>query len=295
MTILPRHPIARETPRVRRDRPALRRFLRDPRGVFSLVVLSLVLLAAIVSPLFEEAARLPDTTQLFAAPSWAHPLGTDELGRDTLARIIDGSTVVLQVVVFAVGGALVLGTAIGLISGYRGGVVDSVAMRIVDAMLAFPLLVLALTIVAALGSGLQNALIAIALVVTPRIARVVRSEVLSLRTREWVAAARIGGVPTVVILYRHLLPHLAGTLLVFAALQASTAILAEAALSFLGLGVQPPQASWGAMVASGGDNLTRSWALGVFPGLAILLVITALNLLSDSLGDALGARRRTSR
>ncbi|QMU96470.1 ABC transporter permease [Microbacterium esteraromaticum] len=265
----------------------LGRVLKDPRGAFGIAIVFLVILATAVSPLFDEAARTPDTTAILASPSWSHLLGTDEIGRDILARIITGSRVVLQVIAVSVGSALVLGTAIGLISGYRGGAVDAVIMRIVDAMLAFPLLVLALTIVAALGSGLHNALIAITAVVTPRIARVVRGEVLSLRTREWVDASRIIGLPTFRVLLRHVLPHLMGTLLVFVALQASTAILAEASLSFLGLGIQPPEASWGAMVSAGASNLYRSWALGVFPGLAILLVVTALNLLSDALGQAL--------
>lgn len=268
---------------------------RDKRAVFAFIVLALTVAAACASFLVQDAATHPDTTKLLASPSWAHPFGTDELGRDTLARVVQGSMVTVQVLVVAIGAALVIGTTVGLISGYVGGVVDSIVMRIVDSLLAFPLLVLALTIVAALGPGTRNALIAIALVVTPRIARVVRGEVLSLRTREWVAAARISGVPTRIILGRHLLPHLTGTLMVFTALQASTAILAESALSFLGLGVQPPQASWGALVASGSDHLERSWALGVFPGLAILTVICALNLLSDSVADAVGRRRDTER
>ncbi|GAA3767313.1 ABC transporter permease [Micromonospora maritima] len=272
-------------------RPVLSRLLRDRRARFALPVLAAVTLAAAASPLLDTRSRATDTDRLLSGPGAAHPLGTDELGRDVLARIVDGAGVTVVVATVAVGAALVLGTLLGLFAGYRGGWLDALLMRAVDGLLAFPLLVLALTVVAALGPGLRNALIAIAVVTTPRFARVVRGEVLSLRTREWVSAAHIVGVPTWALLRRHLLPHLAGTLGVFAALQASTAIIAEASLSFLGLGVQPPQASWGAMVAAGTDHLDASWSLSVFPGLAILLTIAAFNLLADALRDALDAHR----
>ncbi|MCD9901599.1 ABC transporter permease [Streptomyces sp. MT29] len=238
-----------------------------------------------------DAASATDTGRLLSGPSSEHLLGTDEIGRDVLARIVSGALVTVAVATVTVGAALIAGTVLGLLAGYRGGWVDSLVMRISDGLLAFPLLVLALTVVAALGPGLRNALIAIAVVTTPRFARVVRGEVLSLRTREWVSAARIVGVTRTTIMRRHLLPHLAGTLLVFAALQVSTAIMAEAALSFLGLSVQPPQPSWGAIVASGTDHLAASWSLSVFPGLAILLTVAAFNLLADALRDALDAHR----
>ncbi|MFE1499968.1 ABC transporter permease subunit, partial [Streptomyces albidoflavus] len=182
----------------------------------------------------------------------------ENLRRMILPAVTIGSTIA-AVTMRQTRAALLAGTVLGLIAGYRGGWVDTLVMRVSDGLLAFPLLVLALTVVAALGPGLRNALIAIAVVTTPRFARVVRGEVLSLRTREWVSAARIVGVTRTTIMRRHLLPHLAGTLLVFAALQVSTAIMAEAALSFLGLSVQPPQPSWGAIVASGTDHLSASW------------------------------------
>ncbi|MHC3393243.1 ABC transporter permease [Streptomyces lavendulocolor] len=272
-------------------RPILDRLGRDRRAQIALPVLLLLSLAAAIRPLMSERMRATDTDKLLAGPSAQHLLGTDELGRDMLARIVSGALVTVEVATVTVGAALVAGTVLGLIAGYRGGWLDAVIMRVSDGLLAFPLLVLALTVVAALGPGLRNALIAIAVVTTPRFARVVRGEVLSLRTREWVAAARIVGVPQSAIMRRHLLPHLAGTLLVFAALQVSTAIMAEAALSFLGLSVQPPQPSWGAMVASGTDHLSASWSLSVFPGLAILLTVAAFNMLADALRDALDAHR----
>ncbi|WP_411071019.1 ABC transporter permease [Streptomyces sp. cmx-4-25] len=277
-------------PKVSR-RPVLDRLRRDRRALIAVPLLFLLLLAAAAAPFMSDAASATDTGRLLAGPSSEHLLGTDEIGRDVLARIVSGALVTVAVATITVGAALIAGTVLGLIAGYRGGWVDSLVMRISDGLLAFPLLVLALTVVAALGPGLRNALIAIAVVTTPRFARVVRGEVLSLRTREWVSAARIVGVTRTTIMRRHLLPHLAGTLLVFAALQVSTAIMAEAALSFLGLSVQPPQPSWGAIVASGTDHLAASWSLSVFPGLAILLTVAAFNLLADALRDALDAHR----
>ncbi len=278
-------------PAVTTRRPVLRALLHDRRALFSIVVLAVVIVVAAISPLVRTAATAVDPNRRLQGPGAGHLLGTDELGRDVLARMAQGAWVTVQTATVAVGLALVLGTVLGLLAGYAGGWVDSLLMRVIDGLLAFPLLVLALAVVAALGPGLRNALIAIAVIVTPRIARVVRGEVLSLRTREWVAAARIVGVSRRIILFRHLLPHLAGSLLVFTALQASTAIMAEAALSFLGLGVQPPQPSWGGMVASGTEHLDTTWALSVFPGLAILLVVVAFNLLADALRDALDAHR----
>ncbi|MET7599115.1 ABC transporter permease [Streptomyces sp. NPDC004082] len=272
-------------------RPVLRRLVHDRRALLAFPVLVLIVLAAATKPFLGDWISDTDTSHLLADPSARHWLGTDELGRDILARVWAGAAVTLQVAAMTVVVALVVGTVLGLVAGYRGGWVDALVMRTADGLIAFPLLVLALTVVAALGPGLVNALIAIAIVTTPRFARVVRGEVLSLRTREWVSAARIVGIRERHILRRHLLPHLAGTLLVFAALQVSTAIMAEAALSFLGLSVQSPQPSWGAMVASGTDHLNTSWALSVFPGLAILLTVAAFNLLADALRDALDAHR----
>ncbi|MEV5433975.1 ABC transporter permease [Streptomyces sp. NPDC052701] len=272
-------------------RPVLDRLRHDRRAQLALPVLLLLVLAAAARPFMTERMRATDTDRLLTGPSAQHLLGTDELGRDILARIVAGALVTVEVATVTVGAALVVGTVLGLVAGYRGGWLDAVIMRVSDGLLAFPLLVLALTVVAALGPGLRNALIAIAVVTTPRFARVVRGEVLSLRTREWVSAARIVGVPQSAIMRRHLLPHLAGTLLVFAALQVSTAIMAEAALSFLGLSVQPPQPSWGAMVASGTDHLSANWSLSVFPGLAILITVAAFNMLADALRDALDAHR----
>lgn len=270
----------------RRPAVALRRLSRDLRATVSVVLLVLVVIAGIAGPWLAPASPTEiDATRLLQGPSADHLFGTDELGRDVLSRVLVGSRVTLQVAVVGVGMALVLGTLIGLLSGYRGGWLDAVLMRVVDGFLAFPMLVLALAVVAALGPGVRNALIAITVVNIPRFARVVRGQVLGLRTRDYVSAAQILGVPSGRLMRRHILPHLADVLLVFSALAASAAIVAEASLSFLGLSTQPPAPSWGGMVASGVQQLETNWAMSVFPGIALLLTVGALNVLADALRD----------
>lgn len=270
--------------------------LRDPRGAVALSVLALIAAAAILGPWivpYDPAAI--DAVNLLQGPSASHWFGTDELGRDVLSRVVVGARSTTMVVLVGVGGAIGFGTALGLVSGYAGGVVDSVIMRIVDGLLAFPMLVLALAVVAALGPGLRNALIAVAVVNVPRFARVVRGQVLSLRSREYVLAASIMGVPIRTIMTRHLLPHLAGVLIVFSAIAAATAIVAEASLAFLGLSTQPPEPSWGGMVALGVQRLEQNWSMSVFPGLAVVLTVGALNLLADALRDHLDVQAGTDR
>lgn len=264
---------------------------RRPRSaslIASGIVLGLVGLVGLLGRwIVPGSPNATDAAAALSPPGSGHVLGTDDLGRNVLVRTLAGAEVTVQVVLIGVGVALILGTLIGLIAGYVAGWVDVVLMRAVDGLLAFPILVLALAVVAATGAGLRNSLIAIAVVTTPRIARVVRGEVLSLRTREYVQAAQIVGVPTRTILRRHIFAHLAGTLAVFTAVAASAAIVAEASLSFLGLGVQPPTASWGSMIKSGLDNLEVAWWMSVFPGLALVLTVAALNLLADGLRDRL--------
>lgn len=280
------------------DRPptAWDRFRADRRTLGGAAVLALVAVAAAAGPVlvpYDPAAI--DATALLQGPSAAHPFGTDELGRDVLSRVVAGARATALVVVVAVGVALVLGTALGLVAGYAGGAVDSVLMRVVDGLLAFPMLVLALAVVAALGPGLRNALIAVAVVNVPRFARVVRGQVLSLRTREYVLAAEIIGVARWRILVRHLLPHLAGVLLVFSAIAAATAVVAEASLAFLGLSTQPPEPSWGGMVAAGVQRLEDNPAMTLFPALALVITIGALNVLADGLRDQLDVRAGIAR
>lgn len=267
------------------------RFRGDRRTLGGAVVLALVAVAAAAGPwLVPHDPAAIDATALLQGPSAAHWFGTDELGRDVLSRVVAGARATALVVAVAVGVALVLGTALGLVAGYSGGAVDSVLMRVVDGLLAFPMLVLALAVVAALGPGLRNALIAVAVVNVPRFARVVRGQVLSLRTREYVLAAEIIGVARWRILVRHLLPHLAGVLLVFSAIAAATAVVAEASLAFLGLSTQPPEPSWGGMVAAGVQRLEDNPSMSLFPALALVITIGALNVLADGLRDQLDVR-----
>lgn len=251
----------------------------------------LLVLTAIFAPLL--APYPPNETNpvdYLRPPSLEHPFGTDELGRDILSRTIYGSRVSLQVVAISITLSVVAGAAIGLVSGYFGGWWDEGIMRVMDALLAFPVLILALAIVAILGPSLTNAMIAIAVVNVPGFARLVRGEVLSLRTMEYVQAARSIGASAPSIIMRHVWPNVFGTLIVYASLKASVAIITEASLSFLGLGVQPPTSSWGQMVSVGIDYIGSAWWMNVFPGLAIFVTVLALNFFGDALRDALDVR-----
>jgi peptide/nickel transport system permease protein len=268
----------------------LRRVLRNPLGLAGLVILGVVVVCAIFAPWL--APFSPDDVLVgdpLAPPSAAHWFGTDEIGRDILSRTIYGSRVSLQIVVLAIAGAIVAGSAIGLLSGWLGGRWDAVIMRVMDGLLAFPLLVLALAIIAILGPDLVNAMIAIAVTKTPGFARLVRGEVLRLRTIEYVKAAEAIGGSDARIIFRHIWPNVMGNVIVYGSLSGSQALINESALSFLGLGVQPPTPSWGYMVATG-MQYWQSWWMSFFPGLAIFLAILAFNFVGDALRDALDSR-----
>ena len=268
----------------------MRRILTSWQGQFGVVVLAVIVSLGLLAPWIAPYSPTDIDPEAFSMPpSAAHWFGTDEIGRDVLSRVLHGATVSLQVVVFAIGLALVVGSVLGLISGWLGGGWDALIMRVMDAFLAFPLLVLALSIVAVLGPDLMNAMFAIAITKMPGFARLVRAEVLSLREVDYVVAAQAAGASPWRILSRHIWPNVSGNVIVYGSLSASQALITESALSFLGLGVQPPTPSWGYMVATG-IQFYQSWWMSFFPGLAIFLTVLALNFLGDAVRDAFDAR-----
>ena len=267
---------------------------RHPRIAVAASLLLLLALAALLAPLVaghDPIATDPDQNLL--APGREHPLGTDELGRDLLARVVWGGRVSLPVAFVAVAVGLGVGGLVGLFAGYRGGLTDLLLMRVIDAILAFPALILAIAVVAALGPDLRNAMLAIGLVQVPVYARLTRAQVLSLKNQEFVTAARSVGATPLRIVLRHLLPNLLNPIIVQVSLSAAFAMLAEATLSFLGLGAQPPTPDWGFMINSGSRYLANGdWWLAVGPGMAICLAVFGFNWLGDALRDALDPRLR---
>ena len=259
----------------------------------SSIVILCALLADVISP---YDPNHQDYLAFTEAPSMAHWLGTDDLGRDVLSRIIHGTRVSLQVGLIAVGIAVTLGVTLGLVSGYIGKWVDDVIMRIVDAIQAFPGLILALAITAALGPSIGNAMIAIGIVSMPGIARLTRGQTLSVRERDFVSAARVLGISPLRIMFRHIWPNVTAPIIVQATLLMASAILTEAALSFLGVGVRPPTSSWGAMLRTGSQYLETAPWIAFGPGTAIFATVLAFNFVGDGLRRAfdprLASRRR---
>jgi peptide/nickel transport system permease protein len=256
-----------------------------------LVILAIVVLSALLADVIAPHDPIEqDYLALTQAPSAAHPLGTDDLGRDMLSRIIYGSRVSLQVGAIAVGIAVSLGALFGLLSGYIGGLIDDVIMRFVDAVQAFPALILALGLAAALGPSIRNVMIAIGFISTPAIARLTRAQVLSVRESEYVAAARVIGASPGKIILRHVWPNVTAPIIVQATLLVATAIVTEASLSFLGVGVQPPTPSWGAMLRTGSQYLEVAPWIAFAPGVAIFVTVLAFNFIGDGLRRALDPR-----
>jgi peptide/nickel transport system permease protein len=274
-----------------RSFPTLRR-LRQTRLVnFGLVILGIVVLCAIFAPVISPYDPLKqDYLAIAQAPSSAHWLGTDDLGRDVLSRIIYGSRVSLQVGAISVVIAVVFGAVLGLLSGYVGGVVDEVIMRFVDSVQAFPGLILALGLTAALGPSIRNVMIAIGFISSPTIARLARAQTLSIRESEYVAAARVSGASASRIISRHIWPNATSPIIVQATLLVATAIVTEASLSFLGVGVQPPTPSWGSMLRTGSQYLEVAPWLAFAPGVAIFLTVLSFNFIGDGLRQVLDPR-----
>ena len=274
-----------------------RKFIRNPIGVIG----GIILLTVLVGAVFAEyaAPHEPNRQRLmarFKPPFWAeggsmtYPLGTDNVGRDIWSRIIHGSRISLIVGVCAVGVSLLIGVTLGLISGFWSGHIDATIMALVDIMLAFPQLILAFAMVAVLGPGIGNIILVLGVTGWERYARVVRAEVLALREREFVQAARAVGASNLKIVFGHIMPNTFSSVIVMATLQTAQAILAEAALSFLGLGTGRTYPSWGQMISLGRDYLSIAWWLSTFPGLAILLTVLAINLVGDRIRDVFDPR-----
>lgn len=271
--------------------PGVRRFRRNYAALVGLALVVMLVLVALFAPLLAPVS--PDQQNLRARlqpPSLEHPLGTDEFGRSILSRVIYGARISLFTGLVPVAVAATLGTLIGLVAGFFRGRLDNILMRLMDILLSFPALLLALAVVGALGPGLLNAVIAVAVVGVPEYARIVRSVVLGTREEDYVQAARAVGAGGWRLMLRHILPSTLGPLTVQATLGIGFAILSMAGLSFLGLGVQPPTADWGEMLSRGRRYLPEASWLLIFPGLAISLTVLAFNLVGDGLRDALDPR-----
>ena len=269
------------------------RALQTRGAGFGLVVVALVLFVALSADVI--APYNPDQAQhagVLTAPALAHWLGTDQLGRDVLSRIIHGARTSVQAGVVSVGFALIAGVSIGLLAGYHGGWIDDVLVLLVDALWSFPTLVLALAIAASLGPGLTNAMLAIGVVFTPIFARLVRGQTLSVRERDFVVAARALGAGPARIMLRHIWPNVTAPIIVQTSLLVASAIVVEAALSFLGLGIEPPTSSWGSMLKAGYQYMQQAPWLSFAPGTAIFVTVLAFNLLGDGLRRGLDPRLR---
>lgn len=272
---------------------ALRRLLRNKLAIAGMVILVVFLLSALLAPWLAPYDPLKqELVRRREPPSTEHLLGMDEVGRDLLSRVIFGARTSLQVGVGSVSFAIMIGALLGALSGYLGGWVENVVMRIMDILLAFPSLLLAIAIVSILGPGLMNMLYAIAVVSIPVYGRIVRASVLSVKEQDYILAARAIGVPPGRMLFRNVLPNCLTPLIVQATLGIATAILDAAGLSFLGLGAQPPIPEWGAMLGSGRGSVFTAPHIVFFPGIAIMLLVLGFNLLGDGLRDALDPRLR---
>ena len=271
----------------------MRHLYRQPTAAFSLLFLGLIVAAATFAPLLAPFQPDAMNNERYGPPNLSHPFGTDNLGRDILSRVLHGARLSLVVGFIAVGIAATVGTALGVAAGFGSKRLDAVIMRGVDIMLAFPDILLALVIIAILGPGLPNVMIALGVAGIPVYARVVRGATLEVREREYVEAARALGTSGVRVIWRHILPNVVQPVIVIGTLGVATAILAAAGLSFIGLGAPPDVPEWGAMLSSARNYMRRAWWMATFPGLAITLTVLAINLLGDALRDYLDPKRQS--
>jgi dipeptide transport system permease protein len=269
-------------------------FSANRGAVAGLIVIVLVLLAAVFADVIApHSPYLTNDTVFLKPPFWqeggslAYPLGTDAIGRDILSRLLHGARLSLVIGLFVVAIAMAVGIVLGLVAGFFKGVVEIVIMRLMDIVLTMPSLLLAIVIVAILGPGLMNAMLAVAIVVLPHYVRITRAAVIAETSKDYVIAAKVSGAGTLRLMFKEVLPNCTAPLIVQATLGVSTAILDAAALGFLGLGAQPPTPEWGTMLADAREFVLRAWWVVTLPGLAILITVLAFNLLGDGLRDAL--------
>jgi len=267
-----------------------KRLKRSNTAIIGLVLIGIFVCLALFAPLiadYNDDALHMDVKVRLQSPSWEHFFGTDNMGRDIFARVVYGTRISLFVGIISVSIALSIGGFLGAIAGYYGGKVDNAIMRVLDVLLAIPAVLLAITIVSALGSSIINLMIAVGVSNIPGFARVVRAAVLSVKDQEFIEAARAIGAKDHTIILKHVLPNSMAPIVVYATLKVATAIMATASLSYLGLGVQPPTPEWGSMLASGRDYIRDQMYIVMFPGMAIVLAVLSLNLIGDGLRDAL--------
>jgi peptide/nickel transport system permease protein len=282
---------ASETPDRAKRRSRFKAVLsKDRKAQFGLVVLGLFIFGAILAPWIAPYDPNAMTLNMMSGPSVQHVLGTDDLGRDLFSRILWGTQISLFVGVATVALSLFFGVLLGVLAGYYGGWIDMIIMRYIDLQWAFPNFIIAVYLVAVFGTGLLNVIVAIALAFLDDFARVARSMVLTLKEEQFIDAARVQGYSDLRIMLRHILPNAMAPIIVMATVSVSYAILGEATLSFLGLGVSSNTPTWGLILSDGRSFITRAWWLGVFPGLAIMLVVLSINFIGDALRDALDVR-----
>lgn len=282
--------LGREAPARRHHRRWYGYLRRDKKALVGLIILTLLVVGAIFAPLITPYDPNSQEFDFLDPPSLQHPLGTDDLGRDLFTRIIYGTRISLFVGLSTVVLSLIAGVIMGLLAGFYGGWIDNLIMRYIDLQWAFPNFIIAVYLVAVFGTGLSNVIVAVTLAFLDDFARITRGMVLTIREEEFVVAARSIGVSNNRILWRHILPSAAAPIIVLATISVSYAILAEAALSFLGLGVKPSTPTWGLILSDARSFFSRAWWLAVFPGLAIMLTVLSINFLGDTLRDVLDVR-----
>jgi peptide/nickel transport system permease protein len=283
-------PARSETLAPGKSRSTLARLFRHKSAVLGLVILAVLIAVALLAPFLAPYDPIKISRDVMQAPSRDHLMGTDNLGRDVFSRVVYGARISLQMGFIAVAIAATIGTLIGVIAGTYGGLVDGFFMRLIDALMALPGILLALTVAATLGPGLYNAMIAVGVAWIPSFARIVRSSVLQINETTYVEAARASGASDLRLILRHILPNTMAAIMVLASLGVATAILVGAALSFLGVGASPPTAEWGIMLSDGRPYMRSAWWIMAFPGLAITVTVLGANLVGDGLRDVLDPR-----